>query len=58
MFASYERRVLEGDRSTTILHNFIKGIVLTSTKTMLDLEMQSAALMYAYKLCGFDIHVF
>jgi len=42
MFASYERRVLEGDRSTTILHNFIKGIVLTSTKTMLDLEMQYA----------------
>lgn len=24
MFASYERRVLEGDRSTTILHNFIQ----------------------------------
>ena len=50
MFASYERRVLEGDRSTTILHNFIKGIVLTSTKTMLDLEMQYAALLYVYKL--------
>ena len=32
MFASYERRVLEGDRSTTILHNFIAGIVFEHSK--------------------------
>jgi len=48
MFASYERRVLEGDRSTTILHNFIA--VLESC------EMHSATEIARRKQIVKDFH--